>query len=806
MEGCWKVLKLLLGNKGPDCKIIMSLEHKSPLEDRLKSRHNGKDDFFKELWIATDFENKKKYLITQRLFNDSNLASKEAELKRKRKAMKNEYFVNLVDYTYEVKKNLCSTNYFVRSFYEFPQKSLKKEIVERRKKSKTMKFTNEEMTHLFYNIVLAGKELQKNEQHHGDISPFCIFHTNEGKFKLAPHPLEHLSSLKVQQEKSVKSEPLYVSSQMLYAVKKRKSKAELNHYKSDTFSFGLVLLEAGLLKPITGIYTGSTINETALKQYIKEFETIYCDNPLLFSSLQTMLEIKEEDRADFNGLTEVIPSYESICDYFYNVQHGIQPDDEDFEDDDFQQDPNDPNYQGFDDGHGQYDEHGNPMPFNGHPEYNGPDMQQQFGGQGYNQADDYNQMFDQNLEHPINAQNQGFGGPMQPQFNNKMGGNPNQNPNNYQGQGQGQYGQDQYDDRYNNIPQYGNGPNDGYDNGQYGNNPNDGYDNGQYGNNPNYDNGQNNMQPQFNKKMGGNPNQNPNNNNQGRPGSQYGNNQYNNNNNNNNQNDQYDNNQYDNNQYDNNQYDNNQNDNNQNDNNQNDHYDNNQNDNNQNDHYDNNQYDNGNNQYDNQNEQMGFNQQRVQPQVHAKTTAPVQGSYQAPAPVQQNYTNPPPVQNTYTQQATEDPYGKTNDEIEDFFGGNITKAQPIYNQPKSESGYTYGQSTAISNTPSTYQQSSYTNSVYNPSMSNNNSYQGNPQTNANPPSYSYQPTHTPVTVQAPAQSYQPTTTYNPAPQMSSGEGEIVVRNGKQYRQIKETKQEVVNGQSVTKTIIRLTPV
>ena len=790
----------------------MSLEHKSPLEDRLKSRHNGKDDFFKDLWIATDFENKKKYLITQRLFNDSNLATKEAELKRKRKAMKNEYFVNLVDYTYEVKKNLCSTNYFVRSFYEFPQKSLKKEIVERRKKSKTMKFTNEEMTHLFYNIVLAGKELQKNEQHHGDISPFCIFHTNEGKFKLAPHPIEHLSSLKVQQEKSVKSEPLYVSSQMLFAVKKRKSKAELNHYKSDTFSFGLVLLEAGLLKPITGIYTGSTINETALKQYITEFETIYCDNPLLFSSLQTMLEIKEEDRADFNGLTEVIPSYESICEYFYNVQHGlVDPDEGDFEDDDFQQDPNDPNYQGFEDGQGQFDEHGNPMPFNGNPDYMGPDMNQHFGGQGYNQADEYNQMFDHNNETPVNAQNQGFGGPMQPQFNKKMGGNPNQNPNNYQNQGQygpGQ-GQGQYDDGYNNAPQYGNGPNDGYDNGQFNNNPNDGYDNGQfnnnpndggqYGNNPNYDNGQNNMHGQFDNS-GGNQKKmyNPNNtnNNQGGPGGpggQYGNNQY-----NNNQNDQYDNNQND-------QYDN-QND--QYDNNQNDQYDNNQNnqyDNNQNNQYDNgnNQYDNGNNQYDNQNEQMGFNQQRVQPQVHAKTTAPVQGGYQNQAPVQQNYSKP---QNTYNQQATEDPYGKTNEEIEDFFGGNITKAQPVYNQPKSESGYTYGQSTAISNTPS-YQPSSYTNSIYNQPQSTNTSYQGNPPSNANPPSYSYQPTHTPVTnVQAPTQSYQPTNSYNPAPQMNSGEGEIVVRNGKQYRQIKETKQEVVQGQTVTKTIIRLTPV
>jgi hypothetical protein len=410
----------------------MSSEYKSDLEDYLKSKKMCKDDFFKNSYVDTDSRTKKKYLIHETMFNDKKLAEREADLKRKRKALKDEYFINLADYSYVVKKNLCSTNYLVTSYFDFPQKSLKREIFERKKNSKVAKFSNEEMTHLFYNIVLAGEKLQQNGKSHGNISPYCIYHTNEGKFKLAPHPIEHLSSLKIQQEKSVKSEPLYVSPQMLFAVKKRKPKADFDPYKADVFAFGLVLLEAGLLKSIGNIYSGSTINETALNQHIKEFETIYCENPLLFSSIQRMLELGEDDRANFTGLTTVIPPYKEICDYFYNVQHGLidpdnEDDEEDFDDQYDQFDPNDPNnyqqhhqnaqYQGYDDHYGydqgynqQFDEFGNPINDQGfnpnYDQYNNPPQNQQDPYMN-NEMEQYNQMLEGNHqnEQMVNAQN-----------------------------------------------------------------------------------------------------------------------------------------------------------------------------------------------------------------------------------------------------------------------------------------------------------------------------------------------------------------------------------------------------------------
>ena len=795
----------------------MSNEHKSELEDLLKQRTPSKDEFFKEFLVSTHIQNKKKYLITTRMYNDPKIAEREAELKRKRKNMKDDFFVNLVDYTYEIKKNLCSTNYIVRSFYEFPQRSLKREIFNRRKNSKVSKFTMEEMTHLFYNILNAGKKLQEMGKPHGDISPFSIFHTNDGKFKLAPYPDEHMTPLKIQQEKSIKGEPMYVSSQMLFAAKKRKTKSDLDPYKSDIFSLGLVLLEAGLLKNVSNIYTGSTINETVLNQYVSDFEGQYCDNPLLFSSLQRMLELKEDDRADFVGLSSVIPPYAEICDYFYNLQHGLIDSNEGYDDMD--------------------------------PNMMGPEMGDQMGDQyGYHGQDQYNQQFDEygnpiyyQDDHQMHPNNQGEFDPM----------------NQWEGQEQmvnapppGQYPPYQdHGDPYNQGPNMGHpqdnfgknqGPNMGHPQDQFGNQQfrQEGYDQNNY--NDQYDPHQGGYDPQqggydphqggYDPQQGGyDPQQGGYDPHQGDYNQQYDPHH---------PNEPYNDNQggY-NNQYDHhNQYDQNQNFN------QGDpqgQY-NDPNPNNQRGPYQKNDPQNR-GPYQNQHPQDPNNydqgNQQNPNQFHKKMNANHQN---------QGYNQPPPQQEPQqTEEEEDDPYGQTNDEYDNFFNNqkappkpqvqsqpqHVQKNTPYTPPPKSEKSYSYGNSTtAPSNTFSNYTPS-YTPSQTNYNPPANNAYSP-PPTNYKPQtttsytpqttnytpqtttSYTPQTTYkapTPTTTygqpkSTPTTSYQapaPTTNYN-AP--SQGGGDIVVRNGKQYRQVKETRQEVVNGQMVTKVIIKLTPV
>ena len=736
----------------------MTSEVKSDLEDYFKHKKPCKDDFFKEAFVDVDTRTKKKYLIYQNMFNDRKLAEREAELKRKRKGLKDEYFINLADYSYEVKKNLCSTNYLVTSYFDFPQKSLKREIFERKKNSNVAKFGNEEMTHLFYNILIAGKKLQENGKSHGDISPYCIYHTNEGKFKLAPHPIEHLSSLKIQQEKSVKSEPLYVSPQMLYAIKKRKPKADFDPYKADVFSFGLVLLEAGLLKSIGNIYSGSTINETALNQHVKEFETIYCENPLLFSSVQRMLELKEEDRADFIGLGEVIPPYQEICDYFYNVQHGLI-------------DPNEEDEEGFDD---EYDPNGfNPEGYNDQ----------------YDQDQDYNQQFDEYGNPIFNNQGQGY----DDQYGNNQYGNDQYGNDQY---GNDQYGNDQYgNDQYGND-QFGN---DQYGNDQYGN---DQYGNDQYGNdqyNMNNDTNQYNQMMNMNQRQqeqavnAQNPYYNNNNTNLQNQNTGYNNNLQNQNQglNTNIQKKTFGN---DNNNYNNGTYKESENE----------------------DPYGktNDEYQNEYSQ--NQNQQVQNNQPKYnyQPPSYQQNTQYTynQGSYT-------NNNQPPTSTYSYGQNsttATTSSYGQPKSFTPSTNSYNYTPQHVTQNsQPTA-----YGNVQTNVNTTESYKQTqqSTTTTYSNYTPPSQQAYKPATTTtysNAQPvTSYSspYQNTTSytkPVTSTTPM--YQGgTTSYGygnqTLKQNEPSGGDIVERNGIKYRQVKEFQEEVVNGQVVKKTIIKLTPI
>lgn len=58
------------------------------------------------------------------------------------------------------------------------------------------------------------------------------------------------------------------------------------------------------------------IDENLLKNYLSNFERIYKDNPLLYTSLGKMLLINEKNRPDFVKLKDILPDYAVIKEYF----------------------------------------------------------------------------------------------------------------------------------------------------------------------------------------------------------------------------------------------------------------------------------------------------------------------------------------------------------------------------------------------------------------------------------------------------------------------------------------------------------
>ena len=305
---------------------MSDVKRKSDLETTYSKGQMRKDPFFGEYFTYNAIQGSSQIICVEKLFNDKESVLREVEAKKKKILNKHPNVLNLLDYSVEVQSNWCSTFYLLKLFYEWPEKTLKQAILERKSAAGAAgSFSMKEATNLLYNVIYACAFLQEKSVYHGDISPLTIFLTEKGEFKLAFRVNEQVTPQRAQIEKSIKNEPLYLSPTVFMAVKNRTfERSQYNTFKSDIFSLGLSILEMGLLKSVQTIYgLNDNFDDRALEELLGEFEVKYEDNPLLFTSVQKMLEINEEERPDFIGLKSALPEYEVILDYFYRVENGL---------------------------------------------------------------------------------------------------------------------------------------------------------------------------------------------------------------------------------------------------------------------------------------------------------------------------------------------------------------------------------------------------------------------------------------------------------------------------------------------------
>ena len=306
---------------------MSELKRSSPYDTKYTKGMTRKDPVIGEYSVMNPIEGKESIICIEKLYNDKDSLIKDIEQKKRRMLGKHEYLLNVLDYSVIVEKSLCSSFFILKTFIEYPYKSLKQEILEKKSKSSGQdSFNLEELTYLLYHQVLANSFLQEKQSNavHGDICPNTIFLNEKAEFKLAFRNQELLSAERLQSEKLIKGEPVYLSPIVYSAVKKRSfDKLKHNPHKSDIFSLGLTILEAGLMRSIQSIYTGrEEIDINILESFLNEFEQRYSENPLLFTSIRKMLDFKEEERPDFISMKQALPEFQTIVDYFYKLKNG----------------------------------------------------------------------------------------------------------------------------------------------------------------------------------------------------------------------------------------------------------------------------------------------------------------------------------------------------------------------------------------------------------------------------------------------------------------------------------------------------
>ena len=107
---------------------------------------------------------------------------------------------------------------------------------------------------------------------------------------------------------------MYMSPKSFKSYCRGVTKVKHNKHKSDAFSLGLTILEAGLLKPIQNIYNKSKgkINQGVLRELLSEFSNRYIGDYDLVQAVRSMLVVSEFDRSDFIELRDLYASNLSI--------------------------------------------------------------------------------------------------------------------------------------------------------------------------------------------------------------------------------------------------------------------------------------------------------------------------------------------------------------------------------------------------------------------------------------------------------------------------------------------------------------
>jgi len=90
--------------------------------------------------------------------------------------------IQLLDWSTVSKTDDRIKTFKIRLFYEYFNEDLRDEVELRRKEN--LKFTNEELLLLAYQLIETLAEMQKENISHGEISSKYIFYNSEGQYRL----------------------------------------------------------------------------------------------------------------------------------------------------------------------------------------------------------------------------------------------------------------------------------------------------------------------------------------------------------------------------------------------------------------------------------------------------------------------------------------------------------------------------------------------------------------------------------------------------------------------------------------------
>ena len=287
-----------------------------PQEILLKELNEFKDTRYGNVTLYINPDSEMYYTRKDKVFQSKKQVSHVVREINKRINHPNLYYVGPLTYEYSEIDSKSQANRklpVLRLYMPYPEENLEDELKKRITESRP--FDNREMTYMMYDLLQGFYHLQTLGFAHNRFGPEFVATTTTG-FAILDDPMHYpfdVVNLKRRKEWYLSPEAYRA------ALLKQKAGKDYDLIKSDVFSFGLVLLEAGLQMNVNEIYGQPgelKLDEDTLEGLIQMLKSRYPDNNLVVSTVRKMLTIDPEMRPDFKEMISQLPPYEMIQSYF----------------------------------------------------------------------------------------------------------------------------------------------------------------------------------------------------------------------------------------------------------------------------------------------------------------------------------------------------------------------------------------------------------------------------------------------------------------------------------------------------------
>lgn len=303
----------------------------SPIEKFAKVSNSMNKPYLGLFTVIEDNSNKKVLIVKESTYNTEDEFCIAVLAAQRKKAVRDDGLLWLVDYNAEKINNFCSTFHKVKCYYLPHYQDLR--TLMRDREAKNTPFSEQELTFMLFHLTNGLAALHNAGFTHKNITPECIDTTNlqNRVAKLIHHQDDPLADVKnIAFNQIQKQKELYLAPEIFTRTSeliKSKTPLPFDERKLDAFSLGMTILQAGLGTSIQDCYDKRTFkfNEENLAKHLDTFIAKHQSNQLLTDALQKLLCLDSAERIDAIGLHDMFPRIQEIYSY-YEIPAETNPD------------------------------------------------------------------------------------------------------------------------------------------------------------------------------------------------------------------------------------------------------------------------------------------------------------------------------------------------------------------------------------------------------------------------------------------------------------------------------------------------